>query len=117
MIHLVGSFWKNIQMKDNIAYTLGRTRVYDTSLIKGAVRKVGQQGESLGGWVFKSLLDAAAFRNSQEFKKVFPKDDPLTFSVYRLELPNGWKEDVGPPDADGVHRLINDARILEKAEA
>jgi hypothetical protein len=39
--------------------------------------------------------------------------DPWSFSVYALELPTGWAEDVmeGP---DGVHLLLRDARILAK---
>lgn len=95
-------------MKDNSAYTLGRTSIYERLLDnpKGCMK-------SLGGWAFRTEGDAQAYLKAfagTDFGD-FVLDD--SFSVYTLSLPNGWLQDVDqiPSTVDGAHHLLIKAQL------
>lgn len=97
------------------AYTIGHERSYDESLVTDpVVYKIGARLDHdppyEGGWVWSTVEEAAAFLVSAS----------LTFraAIYKIELPTTWETDVSrePSPEDGVHRLINDAKILCKVE-
>lgn len=96
------------------AYTIGREKSYDIALTEGSpVSKLGARPDEDppygGGWVWRTAEDAQAFIASQ---KVVLWWGP---AVYELCLPTGWDVDVSKDmEADGVHRLINDATIVRK---
>jgi hypothetical protein len=96
------------------AFTVGRTTRYDES-IRTNPMKTGRHDDYLGGWVWSTPAEAQLFLDSGRIEQVSELRDPATFSVYELELPTGWAEDVtAAPEVDGVHRLLHDARILRK---
>lgn len=105
-----------------MAYTIGRTSSYDASLLRTQPsKKIGRQAPSpenpdgyLGGWVWQSPRDADAFR-VKSLGSYEPKWLPDDFSVYELDLPNGWLRDVSiTPGEDGIHHLLVDATIVRK---
>lgn len=96
-------------MSENIAYTIGDTIAYDLGLAtEEGFSKVGRKDGYEGGWVWRSPIDVADFYFGND-NIVFP------VSIYAIELPNGWDIDVSKePASDGIHRLINDSKILYK---
>lgn len=103
------------------AYTVGYAKSYDEALARPTEEnpntKLGRRTDYGGGWVWRTPEEAATFLTTDGFARAFPGRDPKEFSVYRLELPAGWEIDVSsvPHPGDGVHRLLNDARIMGKA--
>ncbi len=100
------------------AFTLGRVTNYDRYLKDDpAPAKRGAYEGYDGGWVWGTEEQARAFLASEAFARAF--DLPASeFGVYRLELPTDWAFDVSasPHWSDGVHRLLNDARIVERVQ-
>ena len=98
------------------AFTVGYAKSYDEALSKGTPEKLGRRDDYDGGWIWRTPEEARTFLTTATFAETFRNRDPAEFSVYRLELPTGWEIDVSEaPHSDGVHRLLNDARII-KAE-
>lgn len=100
------------------AYTVGYRPTYDDSLAgEDPPTKLGRTGDYQGGWVWRNAQEAQHFLGSAHFRRAFPARDPGTFGVYVLELPGSWEQCVGqdPDPGDGVHRLLQDARILRRA--
>ena len=97
------------------AYTIGARPTYDSNLATWSrVRKTGRRlydnPPYEGGWVWRHAHEAEAFMVASAL--------PFEAKVYGLCLPTGWGVDVTPtPDADGVHRLINDAIVFNLEEA
>jgi hypothetical protein len=102
------------------AFSVGCTAGYDRYLADAPPEgcwKVGRHDDYAGGWAWTTREAASAFLTSEAFATAFPGRDPAEFAVYRLELPTGWDVDVyGPNPKDGVHNLINDARIVGRAD-
>ena len=99
------------QKKDQrMAFTIGRTSCYDRSL---PATKLGHRPDYPGGWVWQTADEAKAFLRD-DLQRQVPGWDPATFSVYVLELPTSWWADVGGIGPDGVHHLLNDARVVGK---
>jgi hypothetical protein len=105
-------------------YTLGRTSGYDSALyVPGGSFKIGFRSPNEefpegygGGWIWKDPKDADEFRLSR-LNVLHPEYEPGTFSVYVIEI-TSWESDVSsyPDSIDGIHRLLNDSRILRKFE-
>ena len=104
-------------INNKVAYTIGHTTSYDGGLLVGEQTKLGKDSKRdyPGGWVWKSAEEATQFIE-KKFALVWPERKPKDFSVYLLQLPNGWAIDVSkePRVVDGVHNLINDATIVSK---
>lgn len=97
-----------------LAFTLGRTSSYDAALLeKEPAKKIGKREDYPGGWVWKASSEAEIVR--QNLRAYDPDWDPSDFSIYDLELPYGWLQDVSTdPGPDGVHHLLVDAIIVRK---
>lgn len=90
----------------NVAFTIGNRVSYDRDLAQRVVHKIGKRDDYDGGWVWRTREEA------EEFIRRVPQ--PFDAKVYALLLPRGWKEDVSAePAADGVHRLLQNARIVQ----
>jgi hypothetical protein len=98
------------------AYTIGHTLSYDEGLASKGLKKKGAYGPTpskpdgyAGGWCWLTFNEADAFRRNClcEFDRVAGD-----FSVYELELPNGWGQDTRP--GDGCYHLLVDAVIIRK---
>ena len=97
------------------AYTVGRTSSYDRALSEEPeVKKLGAYGPTekepdgySGGCVWLFFNEADMFRvNKLQTEK---------FSVYELELPNSWAEDISTQlGEDGMYNLLHDAKIMRK---
>jgi hypothetical protein len=99
------------------AYTIGYTKNYDKALAENERNKLGKNGDYPGGWVWKTAEEALKFIKDEMLTTASPNWNPADFSVYTLELPNGWDEDVSAePGEDGVHNLLHDATIVCKWE-
>ena len=107
----------------NVAYTVGLTTSYDKSLREeDGPRKIGRRpvGDAgfpegyQGGWVWKRASDAHAFLHTEAFRRAMPARRAEDFSVYMLDLPHGWDEDIYLWDQDDVHHLAEDAVIVKK---
>lgn len=105
-----------------VAFTVGNTHSYDLALYEALeddpVKKVGRNNglydDYGGGWVWATEQEAADFLQSSQFDATFP-GRASEFAVYRLELPTDWDTDVTTEtEDDGVHRLLNDAVIVER---
>jgi hypothetical protein len=96
-----------------LAYTIGNQDAYDRLFEDRPDEphfKIGiipEQGYD-GGWVWRSRGKAEQFIRDRS-------DWPWTPKVYLIELPTSWSVDVSaePHPSDGVHRLINDARLFQ----
>jgi hypothetical protein len=93
------------------AYTIGNVVGYDRSLAEEpTLYKLGKDPSDPnypGGWVWRTPTEARSYIASVEL--------PFEAAVYRIELPDSWDVDVEPHVGDdGVHHLINCARIIEK---
>lgn len=109
----------------DLAYTIGRTSSYDRGLLElpGELTKLGRiescpddpEGYP-GGWVWKTKNEADQFR-LEKLQLVAPEWDLTTFSVYQLQLQGSWASDVSaePNPSDGVHNLLKNALIVQKA--
>ena len=99
-----------------VAFTVGRTSVYDRDLEENVnSTKVGAREDYLGGWVWKNDWEAKLFLDSGMISVVSDLKNPETFSVYELELITSWDEDVSLlPGVDGIHHLKHDAKIKRK---
>ena len=102
-----------------IAYTIGNTSSYDFSLSNtpDSSFKTGAHDDYEGGWIWKTAEEAQAFIWSEEFLKVDWGDNlprpPEKFSVYKVELANGW-DDVSPiPGSDGIYHLLVNSRFYK----
>lgn len=105
---------------DPIAFTVGYTPSYDEGLLTGKGNtKMGQTPDYEGGWIWRTAEDARAWLHRPEgFTIDGVTRDPNEFSVYQLDLPNGWAEDASTkPGPDGAHLLLHDARIVAKVLA
>lgn len=107
----------------DVAYTLGYAAGYDAALFesqtkpfRGPPQKLGYRADYGGGWVWKTSQEAFEFLFSDGFAKAFPDREPAEFAVYTLLLPHRWDRDTSGPEDDGVHRLVNDARILGRCD-
>jgi hypothetical protein len=89
------------------AYTIGNRIGYDRDLASlPVVTKIGRDEDYPGGWVWRTAAEAQQFIDATDLS--FPA------KVYGLVLPNGWEQDVSAePGDDGVHNLLNDARIIQ----
>lgn len=90
------------------AFTIGNRKSYDQALAEDPeVTKLGAFDDYEGGWVWSTAAAAGTFMEGASL--------PWEGAVYELELPTGWEVDVSLGTApDGVHRLLNDARILRR---
>lgn len=102
-----------------IAFTIGNTKSYDKALLTDPdnCRKVGKCDDYEGGYIWKTEKEALDFIWSEEFLKIDWGDNltrpPEKFSVYKVELANGW-DDVSPiPGKDGVLCLLTDSRFYK----
>lgn len=100
------------------AYTIGHTESY-YNVLKSAPNdayKMGKrEGTYDGGWIWKTAEEAKAFIDSHVFLKVEWGDNKpraaKDFSVFKVELINGW-DDVSPvPGEDGVYHLLVDSKF------
>lgn len=101
------------------AFTLGSATEYDAYIEESTKAndlplKRGRYPGYTGGWVWATAADAAAFLDSDTFRKRYAST--AEFAVYELELAVGWTNDVAliPREEDGVPRLINDAVIVRR---
>jgi hypothetical protein len=113
-----------VEMKENknmiVAFTIGHTRSYDKCLAEVPPEqclKVGAHDDYEGGWIWKTASEAHDFIFSQAFLDLDWGDDllrpPENFSVYKVELVNGW-DDVSPiPGKDGVYHLLVNSRFYK----
>jgi hypothetical protein len=97
-----------------VAYTLGKTESYDQALATEPPEKCVKME---GGWIWRSVEEAEAFLWSEDFLKVDWGDNilrpPEKFSVYKIELVNGW-QDVSPiPGKDGIYHLLVNSRFYK----
>ncbi len=106
----------------NVAFTIGQTINYDKVLLErpNDVKKVGKYGPTEnepigyeGGCVWRRAKDAYNYLNNH-FKEMFPNGNSQDFSVYSIQLPNGWEIDTKENDNKLYHNLLNDALILGK---
>jgi hypothetical protein len=103
-----------------VAFTIGHTKSYDQSLaecLPEECMKTGAHDDYEGGWIWKTAKEAEDFIHSENFLKVDWGDNiprpPEKFSVYRVELVNGW-DDVSPvPGKDGVFHLLVSSRFYK----
>lgn len=100
----------------NLAYTIGNFEIYDPLIATKPTFKIGRNKDYKGGWVWKTIVDCENFLNSKEFDNIDWGDneprDVKMFSIYELELPNSWEEDVCIED--NINYLLNNALILRK---
>jgi hypothetical protein len=105
-----------------VAYTIGRTTSYEQAIREpGGTKKLGRRPDDdppyEGGWVWSTIQQANDFRTGL-METLFPNWKSQEFSVYELDLPNGWEVDVSPDPiapgdtACGAHFLLNDAQIV-----
>lgn len=98
------------------AYTVGNAESYDFALAEESnVFKTGAlddpEAAYEGGWVWRTR--SAAERFFPDMAHDFGKG-PVKLKVYGLVLTTSWKRDVSAePAEDGVHRLLNRARIVQ----
>jgi hypothetical protein len=103
-----------------IAFTIGHTKSYDRALAEGPSErclKMGAHDNYAGGYIWKTEEEAEAFIYSQAFLDLDWGDGllrpPENFSVYKVELVNGWK-DVSPvPGKDGIYHLLVNSRFYK----
>jgi hypothetical protein len=99
------------------AYTIGHTESYNKALVEDPDNcfKLGETEEYQGGWIWKTAKAAAEFIFSDEFLAVDWGDglprDPKKFSVYKVQLSNGWDDVTPVPGHDGIHHLKVDSRF------
>ena len=103
-----------------IVYTVGHTSSYNKGLCEEPIlTKVGKTDDYEGGWIWKTPEDAENFLNSDLWNTIDWGDnkprDAKKFSVYCVELPNSWEEDIYLSDY-GIYLLLHDARIIRKFE-
>lgn len=100
-----------------IAHTIGHTTSYEQCLKSSPDRayKMGQHEDYEGGWIWKTAEEAEIFINSPAFLKVNWGDgksrDPKDFSVFKVELVNGWDDVSAIPGEDGVYNLLVDSKF------
>jgi hypothetical protein len=100
-----------------VAYTVGYTESYDQYLRDDPKPgKLGARSGYDGGYVWMFPWQAADFLRSPIFASTSRKWEH--YSVYQIELPTSWAVDVSPRTHhfDGVHRLLNDAKIVKRVE-
>ena len=91
------------------AFTIGSQKAYDRDLATLEVnKKIGVRDDYGGGWVWRTAEEAQAFIDTHP-------ELAFTAKVYGLVLPRSWEADVSPePEPeDGVHRLLNDANLVQ----
>lgn len=103
-----------------IVYTIGHTGSYNETLKSSPneTYKMGKRDDYDGGWIWKTAEEAQAFIDSPAFLKVDWGDNlprhPEKFSVYKVQLPNGWDKDVSPvPGEDGIYNLLTDSKFFK----
>lgn len=121
------------------AFTIGRIATYDPLLADGqphwklgqidretgARRRVDDAGNRivetggvpyLGGWVWRRPASAKAFMSTSHWFKGPWKEEE--FAVYEMELIGTWQTDVTAEadPSDGVHHLIQDARLIRRVD-
>jgi hypothetical protein len=100
-----------------IVYTIGNTESYESVLksTPGDAYKVGKRDDYEGGWIWETPEKAQTFIDSPAFLKVEWGDNkpraPQNFSVYKVELVNGWKDISPVPGEDGVYNLLVDSKF------
>ncbi len=101
-----------------VAYTIGNKSSYDHSLAINVppnfVKKIGKIKGYDGGWCWKTYQDALNYKNSHSEVDLGEdgKMDMGLFDIYRLELQNGWEEDVALDKSGEYHTLLRDAKIF-----
>jgi hypothetical protein len=103
-----------------VAFTIGHTGSYDKLLAEGPperCQKMGAHDDYEGGYIWKTAEEAEAFIHSQAFLDLDWGDGllrpPENFSVYKVELVNGW-QDVSPvPGKDGIYHLLVNSRFYK----
>jgi hypothetical protein len=103
-----------------VAFTIGHTKSYDQTLaeyLPEECRKLGAQDDYEGGWIWKTAAEAEAFIHSEDFLQVNWGDgkfrSPENFSVYKVELVNGY-QDISPIiDKDGIYNLLVSSRFYK----
>lgn len=95
-------------------FTIGWTSYYDAAI----ERDPEDIWKAEGGWAFKSREAAEAFLKRNQGRTFdnggFTLDE--TFSVYRLDMPDGWPAYVdteAPKHPEGAHQLIATALITK----
>ena len=106
-----------------LAYTIGRTSSYDKCLTDANPeerKKLGKRVPSErfpegydGGCVWRTSSEADNFRLNH-LHTMDPSWEPDSFSVYELELPNGWNLDTNHNDKYQYSDLLVDSFILRK---
>lgn len=102
-----------------IAYTIGHTESYNKALAENPDEcfKLGETEDYQGGWIWKKAKDAAEFLFSKEFLAVDWGDgkprDPKNFSVYKVQLSNGWADVTPVPGQDNIYHLLVDSKFTK----
>jgi len=104
-----------------IVYTVGHTASYDQGLREDPnLKKLGKTDDYEGGWIWKTPEEAKKFLTSDYWSTIDWGDnksrDASKFSVYCIQFPNSWEEDVYPASYDNIYLLLHDAIILGKFE-
>lgn len=103
-----------------IAYTIGHTGSYNKLLTEGPperCQKMGAHDDYEGGYIWKTEEEAHNFIYSQAFLDLDWGDGllrpPKNFSVYKVELVNGWQDVTPVPGKDGIYHLLVNSRFYK----
>jgi hypothetical protein len=106
-----------------LAYMIGRTSAYDQCLIENNLEEKKKLGKRVpsegfpegyeGGCVWRTPSEANNFRLNH-LHIMDPSWKPDSFSVYELELPNGWNLDTSYNSKNQYSNLLVDSLILRK---
>lgn len=102
-----------------VAYTIGHTESYNKALSEDPEHcfKLGETEDYQGGWIWETAKEAAAFIFSEGFLAVDWGDgksrDPKNFSVYKVQLYNGWDDVTKVPGKDGIYHLKIDSKFTK----
>ena len=100
-------------------FTIGHTVGYDKALAtEPIVTKIGRRDGYEGGSVWRTVEEAFALldRPSGTFTIDGKPRAAKDFSVYEVELPNGWESDTVNDGVDpwGCANILVDARVTSK---
>ena len=101
-----------------IAYTVGKTDVYDPHIANSPnAKKIGKRDDYLGGWVWSNYNEAQQFADDLTSggwaEHLLPEGH---YSVYEIRLPKSFEKDTYLPENDTILALLHDAKIIRKIE-
>lgn len=100
-----------------IVYTIGHAESYENCLKSspGEAYKMGKRNDYEGGSIWKTAEEAQAFINSDKFNGIVWADgkprQSKDFSVYKVELVNGYTDISPKPHEDGYYELLVDSKF------